>query len=259
MTRLIQLFSVLLVVFALAVSTSQAGLVSTLTNADLEDPVLGNDVFAANPANGWSAGGTNFNQPGDDHVQHWDHAVCCTGIATSGIQFEVHRYYGTELGDATTAAGAGLWSFQSLGTVDAGDVGTVLTLSADVGIRSNSGHGAYTGTFTVAFRTGTSAASLGSQLGSTSSQAVANAEGLGTETVFTNTGDASYTVLGGEGQIFAVISSVSDQDTLDRWHFFVWDSAQYTLVPEPAMVTLMGLGGGLLLLVVPLRRRRTAV
>ena len=238
-----------------------ADLATSLTNGDLDSPVLGFDTIA-NDIQDWNEilVGTN------DKDMHFDQTAWGSRVvASTGTQFGVQIFEtGGNTGDIVGDA-------QSLGTVAAGDVGKTLLLTADgycepktwidgepLGFQSE-----FNGDMQVSFRSGTTATSLGTLMGTAgpvnSYDSTDNifdyADPVALLLADWNLGTASYTVVAGDvgTEIFAMVASTLtsiEADPGGQGQAFCWDTA--ILTPEPATLAVLALGG----LAALLRRRR---
>ena len=226
-------------ILAFANTSASAGLTTTLSNPGFDVP----DV------------GTLFNQvvPNWSEYSGYANGVGYWGYADTGFPTFTTPDQAASLLFTTVSQDA--WLFQSLGVVDASDVGWTYTLGADFGARANAGTKPSTVNMTVGFRSGTTTGgTLGSVLGTAdtqtlSSQATALPFAAQTATFTPTAGDIGT-------EVFVVLDmdpqSMSGPAGQRQW---VADSVTLTVVPEPATMSLLALGGlGVLLK----RRRRRA-
>ncbi len=196
-----------------------------LRNGDLESPLLGYDEFATSVEN-WSTGTTGS----DDRSRHFDQTVVGNLVfASTGDQFASHEF------NTGGNVGEKVFSYQSLGTVEADDVGWILYLHADGSGRWGSSYVAeYEGDMEISFRTGTMESSLGTLVGTAATRHIDNdSQTVPTFLSSYNIGVASYTPsLDDVGkEIFAIVCSTLtaiDTDPAGQGQIFLWDSAYLT-------------------------------
>ena len=241
--KMISFAAVAGLVFALALfgGSASAALTTTVTNPGFDVP----------DTSGWN-----------QTVPNWDeYSSYVDGVGYWGEEFSGSPTFTTPDQAASlifTAVSQDAWLFQSLGLVDASDVGKPFALTADFGARTG-GDGIKLSTvnMTVAFRSGTTTGgTLGTVLGTADTQTLSyqsTALQMATQT-------ATFTPAAGDigTEVFAVLDmdpqSMSGSSTSPSRHWMA-DSVTLTVVPEPATMSLLALGGlGVLLK----RRRRRA-
>lgn len=157
------------------------------------------------------------------------------------------------------------WMFQSLGTIDAGDVGVPYALSADFAARdfySGEAEGTYGADvdMTIAFRSGTTSGGvLGAALGTVGTRNIVTdnaAAELGSIVDFTSH-TATFTPSAGDigTEVFAVLSIQANSFLGGNGERqFTADNVTLSVVPEPSSLVLLAgiaVGGGL-----AMRRRK---
>lgn len=227
MTKLSIYRTLALVITCTTASIANAALTTTLSNPDFQDPVGGgfNNVVP-----GWS-----------EYSGHADGAGVWGSQQAPGFP----TFPGGQSGSLIfTATSQDAWLFQSLGTVDASDVGKTLTLGADFGGRVFTDRSG-TVDMTVAFRSGTTTGgTLGSILGTSDTQLLDSDQTNYPTLVPFATQTASFTPTAGD--IGTVVFAVLDMDPQSMsgaagQRQFVVDTVTLSAaaaIPEPSAIVL---------------------
>jgi hypothetical protein len=125
------------------------------------------------------------------------------------------------------------WIFQSLGTVEAGDVGTTFAFHADVGAREQFKDRSHTGNVTAAFRTGTTTdGTLGNVLGTSTTEFIQSIKGEGAVELHTITATFTPTPEDIGTPVFAVVDLHGlTITTPGRSQYIVDNTSVSTIIP----------------------------
>lgn len=242
----------------------QATLISTISDAGFESVTSGwsSSGLVSGAPTGWTQGVVGVSSPSTDTYSLRKSAAdsanqAITPDPTEGLNqvMMIVRHNGTPAGQDN------VYLYQSLGTIDASAVGSLITVSVDTAARSQASNVPRSATARIGIYTGTTATSLGTEVsgGGTGSMRTLAVNSSGVASTYTN-GTISDTLnissdLVGSTLYLAVsalyLSSpggVSDQ--------YVFDNVTYTTTPAPEPGSLLLLATGLIGLLAYAWRKR---
>ncbi len=223
---------VLRFVIALAATSPIAALTTSLTNGDLELPVLADVAGEGKPPTGWHYGWDVMSRY--PRALHWHGGGRPSVIPSSGDQKVSFAFPSGAAQNNHECIGKSIWAYQSIGTVTARDVGSVLVFTANGGPRPSPPVVADCTLFgEVSLRIGVTSASMGTLKGTaasitartidTSNPMVLSSRSMGEATYSVQAGDIGqelFVVVGAKVLAFANQGNKDNQGPP-----FMWDSA----------------------------------
>ncbi len=216
--------------------TANATLVSTLVNGDFETFTPESHGQYAHDVDGW---GEHDYSSGAKAVI-WNYP----GLVAAGKDM---AEYPTITGDG--ALGLSFrnldqvsWIFQSLGTIEASDVGLTYTLSASAGAQQFGYTGVNVADIVLAFATGVSDSSLGTELASSANRITIS----DTQPIQLSAFSVDYTPSSGDidKEVYALvwIDPVTSTGYTDKTRSCLVDEVSIGVVPEPGTLALLATG-----------------